>query len=305
MSTVEPGMAPVHLLNHAAHWSTAIDAWTAYLIAAGHRPRTITLRRYQIGRLAEAHLRRSPWSLTAAQLLDWLAGQSWGSESRKSYRAALRSFYGWARRAGETRRDPTVDLPPVATMCPPPRPTPEDVLERALAAGNDRDRLILLLAAYGGLRRAEIAGLRWADVGDGALRVHGKGGRIRLVPLHARLRAELAVERDRRHELRTGSGYRYRGRPRRTGDTRELVAWVLPGRSGGHITPDAAGRAASRALGPGWTGHTLRHRFATRAYAGSRDLLAVQQLLGHTNPETTQRYTKLADDSLAAAVAAV
>lgn len=54
----------------------------------------------------------------------------------------------------------------------------------------------------------------------------------------------------------------------------------------------------------GWTAHTFRHRLATRAYAGTRDLLAVSELLGHSRPETTQRYVLLPDDALVAAVEA-
>ncbi|MBA2774731.1 MAG: site-specific integrase [Nocardioidaceae bacterium] len=50
-------------------------------------------------------------------------------------------------------------------------------------------------------------------------------------------------------------------------------------------------------LGAGWSGHKLRHRFATTAYAAERDLLAVQQLLGHSRPEVTARYTALPGDA--------
>lgn len=57
-------------------------------------------------------------------------------------------------------------------------------------------------------------------------------------------------------------------------------------------------------LPDGWTTHTLRHRFATVSYAGTRDLLAVQELLGHSRPETTRGYVQLPQDALRAAVAA-
>jgi len=68
------------------------------------------------------------------------------------------------------------------------------------------------------------------------------------------------------------------------------------------------GRIMSDALGgprSGWTAHTLRHRFATRAYAGDRDILSVQQLLGHSSVATTQRYTAPPDDALRKAVMSV
>ena len=60
----------------------------------------------------------------------------------------------------------------------------------------------------------------------------------------------------------------------------------------------------SQVLPPGWSAHSLRHAFASRAYAGTRDLRAVQTLLGHSKPETTARYTAVPDGALAAAVAA-
>lgn len=60
----------------------------------------------------------------------------------------------------------------------------------------------------------------------------------------------------------------------------------------------------ARALPGGWTAHTLRHRFATVAYAGTRDLLAVQDMLGHSKPETTRGYIEMPQDALRAAVLA-
>jgi site-specific recombinase XerC len=49
----------------------------------------------------------------------------------------------------------------------------------------------------------------------------------------------------------------------------------------------------------------LRHRFATKAYQGSKDIRAVQELLGHSSPATTAVYTLIEDDDLAAAVAMI
>ena len=66
-----------------------------------------------------------------------------------------------------------------------------------------------------------------------------------------------------------------------------------------NVLSDALGGPAS-----GWTAHTLRHRFATRAYAGERDILTVQQLLGHSSIATTQIYTHIDDDELHRAVGA-
>lgn len=57
------------------------------------------------------------------------------------------------------------------------------------------------------------------------------------------------------------------------------------------------------ALPPGWTAHTLRHRFATRSYAATRDLATVQELLGHAKPETTRLYVALPPDAMRQATA--
>jgi integrase len=231
-----------------------------------------------------------------ADLLAWLDGQDWSPETRKGYRAALRSFYGWALRAGHTRRNPAAGLPPVKVPRGAPRPTPEAVLEQAIAAAPDRTRLILLLAAYAGLRRAEIAGLRWDHIADGSLRVVGKGGHVRHVPMHDRVAFALEAERLRRGRGGFGTGWRYTSRPD--------GPFVFPGRYGRGVSADNVGRVAAAALG-GYGGHTLRHRFAGRAYAASRDLGVVQQLLGHASPTTTAVYARADRAAMAEAVRAL
>ena len=80
------------------------------------------------------------------------------------------------------------------------------------------------------------------------------------------------------------------------------TGYVFPGLDNGHLSPAWVGRLMSDALPEAWTAHTLRHRFATRAYAGSRDLLAVQELLGHAHPDTTKRYVEIPDAAMRAAL---
>lgn len=85
---------------------------------------------------------------------------------------------------------------------------------------------------------------------------------------------------------------------RGTGD-----GWCFPSPAGAHLTDDHIGRLIARALPESWTAHTLRHRYATRVYRGSRNLRAVQQLLGHESILTTERYVAVHDDEIRAAAA--
>jgi integrase/recombinase XerC len=91
-------------------------------------------------------------------------------------------------------------------------------------------------------------------------------------------------------------------------ELRELLAvapagYLFPGQVDGHLSPAYVAKVVSAILGPIWTTHTLRHRFAMAAHDGTHDLLAVQTLLGHSGPETTMGYIQLPDEALRAAVA--
>ena len=259
-------------------WSTALEGYRQSLVAAGRPASTIKLRQYQLRRLA-ADLRGGPWDHDHEDLVEWLANQAWSVETRRSYRSALRGFYGWAHAAGRVEMDPARLLPPIRPPQRRARPTPELVLVEALDKADDRTRLILLLAARQGLRRGEIARIHSSDVQQGlggwSLLVHGKGDKERLLPLHLDLAVML----------------RERG-----------PGWCFPGQVDGHLSPRWVGDLVQRVLPSGWTTHTLRHRFATVAYHGSRDLLAVQELLGHSKSETTRVYVQLPDDALRAAM---
>lgn len=257
-------------------WSVALDAYVEHLLAAGRSPGTIRLRRYHLERCF-SWLEVDALGVTLGDLTAYMAANEWKPESRKSVRASLVGFYAWAEETGRVETDPARRLPRVSVPAGRPHPTPTDVVDAALEHADRRDLLMVQLAAYAGLRRAEIAGLHSRDLVGDTLRITGKGGKVREVPMHPQLSEAL------------------RGR----------IGFVFPGRDHGHLSPDCVGRRMSRLLGPGWTAHTLRHRFATRAYAGERDLLTVQQLLGHSSVATTQRYTQIPDDALRRAVASV
>lgn len=278
LKPLPPGPAPS--VRAPAEWQPQLDEYLLTLRAAGQRPGSVRLRRQQLCRLARG-LECPPDAVTESVLLNWFGHQQhWEPEARKSYRSAARGFFAWAERFGRLPNNPASALPAVRVPKAPPRPASDDAWSTALARADDRIRLMLRLAGEAGLRRAEVAQVHSRDVVDvdavTQLIVRGKGGKRRVVPISDSLAAEL------------------RAVPH---------GWLFPNRDGGHLTAAHVGKLVGRALPPGWSMHTLRHRFATRAYRGSRNLRAVQNLLGHESVLTTERYTEVADDEIRAAAA--
>jgi len=257
-----------------------IDDYVNYCQAAGMSAGTLKVKRSRL-----KHAERNVDLLTASEtdLIDYLAKQKWRAETRRSARSHLRGFYTWATRHGLRADNPSAYLPPVKVPHGKPKPASDGALERALATADVTLRAMLLLAAYAGLRRAEIATLRVADVEVTRIRVTGKGGRVRLVPIHPELHEALQAQ------IATVWPSEY----------------VFPGRfPGTHIGVYYVWEHIKQATG-GAPPHHLRHRFATRAYRHTRDLRAVQELLGHSSPTTTARYVAVDDDAMAAAVMGV
>jgi integrase len=258
-------------------WREAVARWDEWHLAGGGSSETLRLRHHYIGHLSADH--PEPWTVTTDDLIHFLARRGWAPETRKSARSTVRSFYGWAQRVGIIEHSPAAALPSVRVPAGCPRPTPEQHVSEALDRASQRDRLMVLLAAYAGLRRAEIAAIHRRSVRDDELVVKGKGARWRVIPLHPRLTIALAAW--------------------------PLDGYLFPGMIDGHISPGQVGRILSRLLGPGWTGHTLRHRFLSAAYAAERDIRAVQALAGHAKIDTTVRYTAVPAGALLRAVHAV
>ena len=253
-----------------------LEEYLMFLRAGGAPETSLRARRCQIGRALRI-IDKAPEAITGEDLVLYMASQRWAPESRKAFRSAIRGFYAWAVESGRIATDPTARLPRVAVPAGRPRPAPDDVFARAMLAATPRDRLMLMLAAYAGLRRAEISRVHSDNLSEGQLRIVGKGGKVRVIPMNCELAAALA----------------------------DVHGFAFPGKDAGHLSPDRVGVILKRLLGPGWSGHTLRHRFATRAHRATHDLLAVQTLLGHSSVATTQRYTAVDDQSLWDAIGGV
>ncbi|EHB53780.1 integrase family protein [Mycolicibacterium rhodesiae JS60] len=280
------GRLPATVIN----WELLIDEYGAWMGGVGRSRTTIQLRQGQL-RLAAREIGGHPNAVTEDDLTTWLGCYpDWKPETRKSYRNTLCGFFEWAYKFGRILDNPAAELEPVRAFAGPPRPADDIAWQEALAAADLRVTLMLRLAGEAGLRRSEVACVHTRDLVDtsaGAqLIVHGKGAKRRMVPLSQGL-ADL---------IRQGPGGHTLGRGPH--------GYLFPSTHGGHLAPPYVGRMISRVLPEGLAMHTLRHRFATRAYRGSRNIRVVQQLLGHASVANTERYTKVEDDELRAAMMA-
>ncbi len=163
-----------------------------------------------------------------------------------------------------------------------------------------RDRAILELLYGSGLRAGELVGLNLGDIslGEGLLKVVGKGRKERIVPFGKRaaeaLDAYLRVRKGPSAAL-PAAGQKPRGL---AGD-----AVFLNFRGGGRLTSRSVGDIVDRYVGrlaqrlkvhP----HTLRHTFATHMLNAGADLRTIQELLGHESLSTTQKYTHVSAEQL-------
>lgn len=249
-------------------WTRAINGYLLDQRAGGKPETTIEARRHQLQHLAR-RVTAGPWDLTFDELRDYFAAQQWKQETRRARRTTIKTFYEWALNEGLVQENIAERLPKIRMTPGRPKPAPDRVYKEALIAATPRERLMLQLAAELGMRRGEVAKVHTDDIlddGDGAsLLIHGKGGKERVVPLPKRLATVLqSVE----------------------------PGFLFPGDDEGHLSPRYVGKLLAALLPEGFTAHTLRHRFATRAYEATHDLLLVQELLGHASPGTTRRYVR-------------
>ena len=239
-------------------------------------------------------------ALDRARLFDYLAWRSAaGYDPRSNARlmSSLRAFYVQQLRLGVVREDPTalVQRPRIRRALP--RTLAESEVEALLRAPDTetaqglRDRAMLELMYGAGLRVSELTGLTLAQINlrQGALRVVGKGGKDRVLPIGEEASDWLERYLAQARPMLTGGRVReplFLTR-RGTGVSRQLF-W-----QGLKRLAVAAGIDAARV-----TPHGLRHAFATHLLNHGADLRSLQMLLGHASLSTTQIYTAVAKDRL-------
>ena len=230
-----------------------------------------------------------------AFMTDLLRRNSKSSVGRKL--SAAKQFFRFLLRRGLITRDPTAGIAtPKKRQQLPVHLTVDDTFRLLEAPPKDtpaglRDRALLEVVYSCGLRVSELIGLDWADI-DGGLelvRVRGKGGKERLVPIGRKALAALDAYRARVAELC----------PKRLRDEQA----VFLNRRGQRLTTRTIARlvdhyVAASGIATKASPHALRHSFATHLLNAGADLRAIQELLGHASLSTTQKYTHVNLDQL-------
>jgi len=227
--------------------------------------------------------------------LAYLTTREFARRSIARKTASLRRYFRWLVRTGVIMNDPTVGIHTPAgegrlprildsrdldELLEGPRPEDEPVWRRTM------DDAVLEILYGSGLRVSELCGLDVSsvDLAAGAVVVWGKGSKQRRVPLSQpsvqALRSWLTV----RHEVVPDDG--------------EAASAMFANERGRRLTPRDVRRIVDRRSPQPTHPHALRHSFATHLLDGGADLRAVQELLGHSDVATTQRYTQVSKERL-------
>lgn len=230
--------------------------------------------------LHRAH-RQLPWGIDEAdedEIAQFLA--PYGGWTRATYDGHLRSLYSWALKRGKITLDPMADLERPGPGPRIPHPCTDAELAIALTAPAMPWRRAAMLGGYAALRCMEIVTVTTDDIIGDRLRVAGKGGKYRLVPIHPALAAELD------------------GTP---------PGLLCVNTRGGPISPHVLTQEQRRVwrklgLGQHVSLHSFRHWCATRMLQEGADIREVQTMLGHASVNITQWYTQVTDVRLTTAV---
>ena len=260
--------------------SELIEHHVRWCRAAGMSPRTVRDRR----RVLEQADRELPYGLEQVEpreLEEWLSNEQWVNQTRRTYHSHLSGLYAWASGGA----DPLLDFNPMVGIPRPKRPryssrhVPHQVLGEVVHRAVDPYRTFVLLAAAGGLRCCEIAGLHRGDVTADTITIRAaKGGDEESVFCHPAIW-------ERVRDLPKG-----------------LVAELVGGVADAKKISDNTASYLKHNLKIPLTLHQFRHTFATELRRQGHDLFAVQRLMRHKSIQSTQIYVHVGNEELARAV---
>ena len=284
-----------------ASWQDALARFDDWQLARGMGEKTRRAYGVDLGQLAEwaAGRELGPHALTHRELRHFAGvvserGAMKSTVARKL--AAIRTFYRHLVERGELEANPAeLVASPKKDAYLPKVLRPDEVaelLERIPGSTplDLRDRALLELAYAAGLRAEELVNLNVADLDADAeeVRVEGKGGRTRVVPVGE-------------HAWKALDRYQARGRTALNSGVSEALFLSKTGRR--LSTSDVRRRLRLQTRKAGVSPHTFRHSFATHLLEGGADLRTIQELLGHSSISTTQTYTRVESKRLKKAYA--
>lgn len=279
------------------HLSQAITGFCRYLHMRGCASGTERSYGYlleQWGRWLAAH--QIAWHAVTLEQIETFLEQYRETHSRTStalFSTCLRSFYKWAQRRKHVSISPAADLEPITRDRPYPRALTDAQVHLLLAALErlrddkaQRNRLIVRMFLFTGLRLAELASLEWTDIDLQANTIivrAGKGGNPRLIPINATLATDIRA---------------FHPQP-------DGPVWVCRrGKLSAAGISEMFRKVIQQEIGlKGVTAHVLRHTYGTKLRRQGADLRSIQVLLGHAEPRTTAIYTTVYDEELHQATA--
>jgi len=248
----------------------------------------------QFGEWMERQSVRDPRKVTKDHVRAYISFLTTMRRARRSIsrkRAALARYFGWLVRNGHVKVDPTVGVKAPSDKGRLPTVLTGDQLRALLESRPEghapwrvaRDDAVIELLYGSGLRVAELCALDLdsLDARRRSVRVMGKGAKERIVPVSDPTLAAVKKWRTLRSELIDG----------------DVVALFLNQRGRRLGSRDVRRILDDRSLAPTHP-HALRHTFATHLLDNGADLRVVQELLGHGNVATTQRYTHVSKERL-------
>ena len=205
--------------------------------------------------------------------------------------SSLKSFFRYLRKVKVVEEDPFKRIGSLKTDKPLPQYVTESrikplllnlrELSRSPVLKEQRDGLIISLLYGCGIRLAELLSIRLCDITNGAVKIHGKGDKERLVPLVKELeeRIEVYIDTCRTNGIELQAEDRLivgsTGKPLSRITVQRVVAEYM-------AQANVQGRKSP---------HVLRHTFATHLLGRGADMREIQELMGHSSLKTTQQYT--------------
>lgn len=263
-----------------------IDEWEVWQFAARRSDRTVT-ERVRVLRQLDVETEGSLLTIAPLDIVRWYAshGDTWSDSTLTTYHSYLSTFFRWLQLQEYRLDNPLLKVGSPRAPERVARPIADSAMLTVLKSNmHHRTRVMILLAALGGLRCHEIARFRGEhiDLERGRFVVHGKGKTVKYVPLHPILATTA--------ETMPARGFWFPANSTRPGQ-------CVRSKSVSQILSTAIRRSGVNA-----TAHQLRHWYGSTLLDDGADIRVVQELLRHASLVSTQIYTKATDERMHVAI---